>query len=89
MRIRRNHGLEIDEAKRRVVVVTEKLESRFALTSEWRGDVLVFRGTSVRGRITVADDNVEISVRLGLALLIMEGPIRSAIEETLDDQLAI
>lgn len=88
MRIRRNHDLGIDEAKSRVVGLAAQLEKKFSLTSEWRGDDLVFHGHGVNGRILVAEHDIEIVVRLGLALLMMKNPIRAEIEQTLDQQLA-
>ena len=52
------------------------------------GDDLVFWGTGVDGQIAVADETIEITIKLGLALLMMERPLRVAVEETLDEELA-
>jgi len=87
MRIRRTHQLGVDEAKNRVIGLAGQLEKKFSLTSEWRGDDLIFRGTGVHGRILVAERSIEIVVRLGLGLIMLRNPIRSEIEQTLDQQL--
>jgi putative polyhydroxyalkanoate system protein len=87
MRISRSHDLGVDEAKNRVVQVAATLEKQFSLRSEWRDDELRFSGSGVNGQIAVSDTRIELHVRLGFALMMMEGPIRSAIEDALDEQI--
>ena len=87
MRIRRDHHLGIDAAKSRVSEVAEELSQQFSLTSDWHGDRLNFRGSGVTGKVDVTHDRIEFNVKLGFALLIMEGPIRSAINNALDAHL--
>jgi len=45
------------------------------------------RGNGVNGHLAVAAESVEIVIRLGFALKLMEAPIRSAIENTIDEHL--
>jgi len=87
LHIKRSHQLGVDEAKNRVVGLAGQLEKKFSLSSEWRGDDLVFRGNGVHGKILVADRSIEIIVRLGLGLMMMRNPIRAEIEQTLDNEL--
>ena len=87
MRIRRSHDYGIDEARRRIDEVAAELEDRFSLTTQWQGDRLAISGTGIKGQVTVTDHDVELYLKLGFALAIMEGPIRSAIEQNLDDHL--
>ena len=87
MRIRRSHDLGIDEARRRAEQVAGELNQRFALSSEWRGNELLVKGNGVKGQLAVEETSIERYIKLGFALAIMEGPIRSAIEEALDKQL--
>ena len=87
MRIRRNHQLGIEEAKSRANDIAEHLEQQFSLTSRWVGDRLMVRGNGVDGHLHVAENSIELVVRLGFALKLMEGPIRRAIEGTIDEHL--
>ncbi len=87
MRIRRSHDLGIDEARRRAERVAEELKERFPLHSEWRGNHLHVKGSGASGYLEVDESHIELNIRLGFALAIMEGPIRAAIEEALDHQL--
>ena len=88
MKISRAHNLGSDEARKRIQKVALELEQRFSLRSEWQGEKLKFRGSGVKGDVAIADDSIEFNVELGFALMMMEGPIRSAINSALDDHIA-
>jgi len=88
MHIRRGHALGADEVRRRVDRLATDIGTRFDLRSEWHGDDLEFRGSGVSGRIAVSEEAVDVDVRLGLALRLMEGTIRQAIENAMDRHLA-
>lgn len=87
MKIRRSHQLGIEEARSRADEIAEHLGRQFSLTSRWQGDHLIVRGNGVNGQLLVAEESIELEVRLGFALKLMEGPIRSAIETTMDEHL--
>ncbi len=84
MKIRREHTLGVEEAKRRVDQVADELGGKLNLTSRWEGDHLRVNGRGVSGRIVVEVDSVEVHVTLGLAMLMLREPIRSSIEESID-----
>lgn len=87
MIIRRSHQLGVEEARSRATEIAEHLDRQFALTSRWQGDRLLVSGNGVNGHLIVAEESIELEVRLGFALKLMEGPIRSAIESTIDEHL--
>ncbi len=84
MKIKRKHSLGIEEARRRVDDVAEELGGKLRLTSRWEGDHLRVHGNGVSGRILVFEDSVEVHVHVGLAMLMLREPIRSAIESSID-----
>ncbi len=84
MKIKRKHSLGIEEARRRVDSVAEELGGKLRLTSRWEGDHLRVRGNGVSGRILVFEDSVEVHVHVGLAMMMLREPIRSAIESSID-----
>ena len=87
MVIRRSHKLGIEEAKQRANEIAEDMGEQFSLTSSWVGDKLMVRGNGVNGHLAVAEESIELVVKLGFALKLMEGPIRRAIESTLDEHI--
>ncbi len=87
MRFRRSHQLGLEEAKHRADQIAEDLTQQFSLTSTWQGDYLLISGSGVNGHLHVAEDSIEIEIKLGFALMLMEGPIRSVIERDIDQHL--
>lgn len=87
MKIRRSHSLGLAEAKRRADEIAVHLGRQYSLSSKWQGDLLVVTGNGVNGHLAVAEESIEIVINLGFALKLMEGPIRSAIEKSIDDHL--
>lgn len=87
MRMMRDHNLGLEDAKHRINTVIGDLERKFSLTSRWEGDRLAFKGPGVDGKVDVSHTRVELQMKLGFALKLMEGSIRSAIEEALDEHI--
>ena len=87
MVIRRSHQLSIEEAKVRADEIAADLAERFGLTARWQGDSMIVSGTAVNGALHIDEETVEVVINLGLALKLMEGPIRSVIEDSIDDHL--
>lgn len=88
MRIRRRHNLGIEEARNRANRIAADIGPQLSLRSSWQGDNLMVTGRGVSGHLKVAEDEIEIFVKLGFALKLMEGPIRSVIEKAIDEELA-
>ena len=88
MKIRRRHNLGIEEARRRADRIAADLQQQFSMRSSWQGDALHVQGNGVQGQLLVDAESVELEIRLGFALTLMEAPIRAAIEATIDEELA-
>ena len=88
LKIKRQHSLGVDEARRRVDQVADELGGKLGLTAEWEGDHMRVHGKGVSGRILVSDDSVEVHVHVGLAMMMFREPIRSAIEGSIDEYIA-
>jgi putative polyhydroxyalkanoate system protein len=88
MRIRRSHNLGLEEARKRADLIAVDLREEFSLRSRWQGDSMHVEGSGVSGQLHVEEHAIELIVKLGFALKLMEGPIRSAIERMIDKELA-
>lgn len=88
MRIRRSHNLGLEEARNRADRIADDLKEQYSLRSNWQGDALHVQGNGISGQLLVDEHNIELQVKLGFALKLMEGPIRSVIERTIDEELA-
>jgi putative polyhydroxyalkanoate system protein len=87
MRLQREHGLGKDEARRRVSGIADELCDKYGLSATWNGDELKIDGSSIDCRIAVAEQSVDVKVKLGFALSMMSSVIRNSIEEALDKYL--
>ena len=87
LKIKRQHSLGVEEARRRVDQVADELGGKLGLTAEWEGDHMRVHGKGVSGRILVSDDSVEVHVHVGLAMMMFREPIRSAIEGSIDEYI--
>ena len=88
MKIKREHSLGVEEARRRVDQIADELGGKLGLTAHWEGDDLRVRGKGVSGKILVSADSVEVHVHVGLAMMMFREPIRSAIEGSIDEYIA-
>ncbi len=88
MRIRRRHNLGMEEARNRADRIAADLGPQLSLRSNWQRKNLIVTGKGVSGHLKVAEDEIEVFVKLGFALKLMEGPIRSVIERAIDEELA-
>jgi putative polyhydroxyalkanoate system protein len=88
MRIRRSHELGMDEARKRADRIAKDLSDEYGVRAEWEGDHMVVRGSGINGQLLVAEQFIELQVKLGFAMRLMEAPIRAVIEKTIDDELA-
>jgi len=84
LKIKRQHSLGAEEARRRVDQVADELGGKLGLTSEWEGDHFRVHGKGISGRILVSDYSVDVHVHVGLAMMMLREPIRSAIENSID-----
>jgi putative polyhydroxyalkanoate system protein len=87
LKVKRQHSLGIEEAKRRVDQIADELGGKLGLNAEWEGDHMRVHGKGVSGRILVSDDSVEVHVHVGFAMMMFREPIRSAIEGSIDEYI--
>jgi len=87
MRIQREHGLGMDEARKRVADIADELCSKYGLNATWSDDELKINGSGIDCRIAVAEQSVDVKVKLGFALSMMSSVIRTSIEDALDKYL--
>lgn len=87
IRIERQHSLGKDEAKKRVDKIRTEVASQYGLSTSWQGDELNVSGAGVNGKISVDAERVLVDIRLGFAMMMMEGPIKSHISATMDRHL--
>ncbi len=87
MKIQRNHCLGKSEARKRVADIAATLGSKYGLRSSWDGDDLMIEGSGVSGRIVVAEQSVDVHVKLEFPLTMMASTIQTSVEEAMEKHL--
>ena len=87
MKISRRHSLGRAELRAKVQELADDLGDQYGLVSEWQGHDLSVKGTSISGWVRVSDDEVNVDLKLGFALLMLENTIRSSINSLMDKHL--
>jgi putative polyhydroxyalkanoate system protein len=82
--IRREHGLTVQSARETAERIAADLEKRFGLRGEWRGNTFNFKRSGVSGFLTVGEQDLHLSLTLGLLLKAMRESIERAIVHKLD-----
>jgi len=73
------------ELRATAAALAAELEAAHGVQARWESDdVVAIRGAGVEGRLVLADDAVEVSVRLGLLASAFQGPLKAEIERYLD-----
>lgn len=66
--ITQTHHLTHKKAKDAAQKVADQMAEEYGMTSEWDGDVLVFKRHGVSGTLTVSADQARLEIKLGLLL---------------------
>lgn len=86
--IRRPHQLPIAEARARVEHVAARMQEKFGLAGEWRGDTLGFSRPGVTGSIAVEREAIEVRAQLGMMLTPLKGVVEQEIRRKLEELFA-
>ena len=82
--ISRPHTLGLDDARRAVEEVAERLHSEFGVTTRREGDTVFVQGRGVTGQLEAGPSAVRVEASLGLAARPFRRLLRREIEAELD-----
>lgn len=89
LNIEQAHALPIDEVKRRLQELADRLSAKYGIDAKWTSDrEATLKRTGVSGIIKVAEDKVAVLLDLSFALLPMKGKIQERIARELKSALA-
>ncbi len=89
LNIEQAHALPLDEVKRRLQELADRLSAKYGIDAKWTSDrEASLKRTGVSGIIKVADDKVAVLLDLSFALLPLKGKIQERIERELKSALA-
>ena len=80
----REHHFGLKGARAAADEMVQRLDEKFDLSGDWRGNTLSFSRPGVNGSLTVSETDMSLEVTLGFMLKMMKGPIEKAVHEQLD-----
>ncbi|HEX4944569.1 MAG TPA: polyhydroxyalkanoic acid system family protein [Usitatibacteraceae bacterium] len=86
--IRRTHNLGMKAAREAADRMAEDLGKKFGLSGGWTGNTHHFDRPGVTGSLHLTDKDLHLTVKLGLLLRMMRGPLEAAIIRELDSLFA-
>lgn len=86
--VKRKHGLEKKEAKKRVTKALKGMEGKVpGLSTEWESFTCRMTATGASGTITVTETHVEVAIDLALLMRPMKGMVQQMIDKSFADAL--
>jgi putative polyhydroxyalkanoate system protein len=87
--ISKNHGLSLEDARKRAEELAKGMESKLGLAWRWQGDTIHFDAPSgaakgTKGEVAVTAQAIRVAVDLPFMLKMMKGTIEEKIREKLD-----
>lgn len=82
--IRRPHDLGMKAARAAADQMAEDLARKFGLSGHWTGNTHHFDRPGVTGSLHLTEKELHLTVKLGLLLKMMRGPLEAAILRELD-----
>ena len=88
IKVRRNHSLPIEDARKAADKIAARLKKDFDLEFAWKRHVLHFERTGVHGELHVTDHDVRLEARLSFLLAFLRPRIEQEIDEQFDKYFA-
>jgi putative polyhydroxyalkanoate system protein len=86
--IEQAHALPLDEVKKRLQQVADKLSAKYGIEARWTGERdAALKRTGVSGTIKIHDDKVTVLLDLSFALIPVKGKIEERIQRELHTAL--
>lgn len=73
---------DVREAAEKLAV---QLERDFGVRSRWQGDTVYINGAGVDGCLCIEENQLDVSVKLGLMASMFEAPLRKEVQRYLDE----
>lgn len=88
-RLKKAHSMSREELRDTARALADRLESQHGLQARWHGeDVVAITGSGLDGCLSINDDEIEISVKLGLLVSAFKGKLQAEIQRYLDENIS-
>ena len=85
--IRKAYTMPKDELRTAAEGLAQELEQTHGVRARWEGDRVRIRGSGVDGQLTLGEDELLVSVELGLLASAFKNVLRSEVQRYLDENV--
>lgn len=86
--IRKAHNMPRGDLRAAAEHLARELEDAHGVRARWDGDCVRIKGSGVDGKLTLGEEDVLVSVELGLLASAFKGVLRSEVERFLDEYVS-
>ncbi len=86
--IKKQHNIDVDTVKKEVQDLADKLSQELSADYNWKGNQLQFKRAGANGYIDIHEKEVDVEIKLGLALTPLKKTIETKISDYLDERLS-
>lgn len=86
--IRKPYTMPKDDVRSAAEGLAKELESQHGVRARWEGDQVSIRGSGVDGQLTLGDEDLLVSVELGLLASAFKNVLRSEVQRYLDEHVS-
>ena len=86
--IRKAHSMGKNALREAAEGLARELEDTHGVRAQWVGDSVRIRGSGIDGRLTLGEDDLLVSVELGLLASAFKEPLRSEVQRYLDEYVS-
>ncbi|MFK7828200.1 MAG: polyhydroxyalkanoic acid system family protein [Congregibacter sp.] len=83
--IRKPHSMDKTQLREAAEGLAKQLEGKHGVRASWEGDCVCIKGAGVDGRLTLGDEDVLVSVQLGLLASAFKNVLRTEVQRYLDE----
>ena len=86
--IRKAHNMGKDALREAAEGLARELENAHGVRAQWIGDSVRIRGSGIDGRLTLGEDDLLVSVELGLLASPFKATLRNEVQRFLDEYVS-
>ena len=86
--VSRPYTMSREEVRDAAEQLAQALKTKHGLRYRWQGDCASFSRSGLEGKLSIDDDTITLSVKLGLLASMFEQPLKQAVNEYLDEYVS-
>lgn len=86
-KIRRRYTMPRGEVREAARELASRIEREYGLRARWRGDSVTMTGRGVDGTMSLDDEEIEVSVKLGMLASLFESRLKKEVQRYLDENI--